>query len=158
MTSEKSSVAEDFVSRLIDTKRPDGSFLIHTIKLVMICNDCKSKGKSSAMECIHYKGFIPGHQDEKRHDDLKLMLRGLEDDFLTEIKGLSSQSNAVPAFSPESITLLASSECIYNKEDSFPEIYLGIDPSGGGKASKYAFVAAVESYKAELVVSYCLLN
>lgn len=155
MTSEKASVADDLVSRMMFMTRPDGTPLLKVIKLRMVCDHCQAtKDRDDLVECVHCLGFLPDFQEDRRQSDLKAIMKGLEDEFLTEIRGLSTNSLITPAFSPELIADLSSKDKIYKGAHDFSHLFMAIDPSGGSKKSKYACVVVGGTRSDELVVSY----
>jgi hypothetical protein len=63
---------------------------------------------------------------------------------MAEIKGLAIDETITPAFHQVSVEFLRTQESVMQSGDLFAnDIYLAVDPAGGGKHSNFAMVAAI---------------
>ena len=74
----------NFVSKLLKKTDKEGSLLFRVIVLKLVCEKCEKAGKE--LLCPHMMGEIPYWQDEKRHQDIEIMLEDNTDVWLRELR------------------------------------------------------------------------
>lgn len=119
--------------------------MVKFVDIEYVCEDCKKN--NVAIHCRHKLDLIPYWLNPERIDVLKLMVPD-PDAFVREILGLDVDSSVKLVFKPDRVDELCLTERgrydIQSPEVArVRDIYLSIDPSGGGKKSNYTIVSCI---------------
>jgi hypothetical protein len=126
--------SSNFYSQLLAAKKPNGSTLFKVIQIQLICAECLAKGITD--NCPH-GAPLPQWKSSARGDLVKTLMSSDEQMFLREQAGVVTE-NDTNAFDVESIIRMEHPSTYVNINSSFPaELYVAIDPAGGG-ASEFA--------------------
>lgn len=127
----------NYYSKLLDAKTPDGKPIFHTIRVGLACQDCVNAG--IAHECTHSLTQGPEWQSIRRRQNVAGILADDMDTYARETLGMIVTSSRY-AFQPQWIT-----EWTKRPKHVFSTsvgvIHCSIDPSGGGDQSNWAMVS-----------------
>jgi hypothetical protein len=140
----------NFVTQLIKLKGSDNKPLFRNINVDLCCEHCRRTGKEDT--CRHMIGQRPYWHEASMYKTIKKMYGDDEDAFLVETKGLEIETGTSPAFDAKRVDAAFDPKNHIKHVPFQRNIFLGIDPAGGG--SKFAVVAMVYlEDKAEYVVN-----
>ena len=127
---------QNYVSVILELKKPDGRPLFKIIRIGMMCNMCLNAGME---KCGHELKRMPAWKSENRHDLVRSVLGKNKEAMKREAEGLIV-SNRVYLFGKRD--MIAWSERVpYLFHYDVQIIEIGIDPSGGGSMSDYSIVS-----------------
>ena len=127
----------NFYTRLIRLKDPETRCPMFTVlQIQLACEACKEAGKSS--ECVHLLHLVPRWQSSDKHRKLKTIMQDRPDLIESELSGLAFDSLQC-CFRPRDIEVFLSQEPLPPLLNA--EIFIVIDPAGGGPHSDYAIVS-----------------
>jgi len=127
----------NFYTRLIRLKdKATGLALFTVLQVELACAKCKDEGK--ATDCVHLLHLVPRWQSSERHRRLKTVMQDRPDLIESELSGLAFDS-LQQCFRPADIELM------FSQEPPAPplneEIFVCVDPAGGGPQSDFSFVS-----------------
>lgn len=133
----------NIVNEMFDRLKSSGQqSMVKFLDIEYVCEECKKN--NAAIHCRHRLDLIPYWLQPERMDILKLMVPD-PDSFIREILGLSVDSSVKLAFDPLMVDDLmatpfdTTSSLLYEIRD----IYVSIDPAGGGKKSNYTITSCM---------------
>ena len=137
----------NFYSALWDIRGPDKEPIFNTIDIDLSCNACRRAGKTA--DCEHRVGLLPQWKSVDRFRIVSAIYDGHDKDTNAR-ENLGAATAAHRAFDPKDVA-----EFIYRPRveitEDVREVWVGIDPGAGGKASDYS-IAAVVRFKGLQVV------
>lgn len=149
---------DNFFTKLIAQKLPDGTPMFRQIEYATICKKCIEKGVREV--CKHRRGELPHWHDAGEYSQIFKMLEGNQDTALREIGGISADSSIRnyfdSAFTNE-LANLKSSDGMVNFVSNLGNqkanvIYISVDPCGEGSYSEYGMISAT-FMNGEVIVS-----
>jgi hypothetical protein len=106
------------------------------LQIQLACEKCKEEGKAAS--CVHMLHLVPRWQSSEKHERLRVVMSDRPDLIESELSGLAFDS-LQQCFRPGDI------EAMFTVEPMPPllhnEIFIIVDPAGGGPHSDYAFVS-----------------
>ncbi len=151
------SDTENFFTKLISQKSPDGTPMFRQIEYSTICPKCVEKGVREV--CKHRRGELPHWHDSEEYAQLFQMMKKNSDIAMREIGGISADSSIQPFFSVSSTADLSSGvsadgQVVYVKDlenARADTIFISVDPCGEGSHSEYGIISCI-FHSGELVV------
>lgn len=129
----------NYYSTLLELKRPDGSFLFEQVRIGLACKTCMDNGEAAA--CTHMTHIIPHWLSVARSELAKLLYQADEASYIREVKG-GIASDYCYVFDKQLIQSFSRRQpYVFTDPNRVRTIYVGVDPSGGGSASKFAIVS-----------------
>jgi len=127
----------NFYTRLIRLKdKATGLKLFTVLQVELACAKCKDEGK--ATDCVHLLHLVPRWQSSERHRRLKTVMQDRPDLIESELSGLAFDSL-------QQCFRAADIEAMFAQEPPPPilneEIFICVDPAGGGPQSDFSFVS-----------------
>lgn len=127
----------NFYTRLIRLKdKSTGLPLFTVMQIELACAKCREAGK--ATDCVHLLHLVPRWQSSERHRKLKTVMQDRPDLIESELSGLAFDS-LQQCFRPGDIDALFAQDPIPPPLND--DIFICIDPAGGGPQSDYSFVS-----------------
>lgn len=139
----------NFFTKLLNHRAPDGSRMFRQIEYTTICSKCREKGVKEV--CKHRRGELPHWHDAGEYAQIFEMLKDDPDIAMKELGGVSVDSSVKPFFSASLIHEMQSGESnvgdikyVTDLRNAHQDtVYVSVDPSGGGQYSEYAIVSAI---------------
>ena len=124
-------------ARLVRLKEKQTGLPMFTVlQIQLACEKCKEEGK--AANCVHMLHLVPRWQSSDKHERLRVIMSDRPDLIESELSGLAFDS-LQQCFRPGDI------EAMFTIEPLIPvlhnEIFIIVDPAGGGPHSDYALVS-----------------
>ena len=137
----------NFYTRLIRLKdKATGLALFTVLQVELACAKCKDEGK--ATDCVHLLHLVPRWQSSERHRRLKTVMQDRPDLIESELSGLAFDS-LQQCF--RAIDL----DAMFALEPPLPqlneEIFVCVDPAGGGPQSDFSFVS-FQRIKGQIII------
>ena len=131
--------ASNFYSQLLLAKKPNGKPLFKTMNVQLVCEACRAKGE---MSCGH-QTQLPSWKTAQRGELVKTLMSNHKEMFLREQQGVitNSDQSAFDHARVESLCLPENCVSISNRTIGSSNLFLAVDPCGGG-ASSIAIMAA----------------
>jgi hypothetical protein len=125
-------------NKLIATiKKSKGPARFKLLQKILVCDNCLRQGLEQ--NCTHMLHEMPHWLNRKRMDDIANIMDESED-FVREMKGLPGVGSWRPAFQPSRVEeFFARRDVELQRRPT--EVFVSIDPSGGGKKSKYTIAS-----------------
>lgn len=129
------------MTRLIELKRPDGTFLFETHKFTMMCGMCMAESdfeKGIIKQCPHKMVYLARHHSKKQLEILDTLKKaGPQGAFAVEtlnvVRGTQDR-----VFS-ELVVQQFRARAGWKVEGDIPYVYIGVDPDLGGEGPSSAF-------------------
>jgi hypothetical protein len=106
------------------------------LQIQLACERCKEEGKAAS--CVHMLHLVPRWQSSEKHERLRIIMSDRPDLIESELSGLAFDS-LQQCFRPGDI------EAMFTIEPMPPllhnDIFVVVDPAGGGPHSDYAVVS-----------------
>ena len=122
-------------ARLVRLKQ-SGLPMFTVLQIELACQQCKDEGKAAS--CVHMLHLVPRWQSSEKHERLRVIMADRPDLIESELSGLAFDS-LQQCFRPGDI------EAMFTIEPLPPtlhnEIFIVVDPAGGGPHSDYALVS-----------------
>lgn len=128
--------ADNFYTELLEMKDEVGAPFFETFIFQLACEACIKAGK--AAECNHKMSEIPQWQSSRKQKRVRAMMSGNMALLEQEAVGLASVDR-VRAFNQEKLMLIFTSKKYTLAKPPY-NIYVGVDPSGGGP-SRFAIAS-----------------
>jgi len=127
----------NFYTRLIRLKdKGTGMQLFTVLQVELACAKCKDDGK--ATECVHLLHLVPRWQSSERHRRLKTVMQDRPDLIESELSGLAFDSL-------QQCYRAADIETMFTQDPPplllHEDIYICVDPAGGGPQSDFSFIS-----------------
>ena len=114
----------------------NGLPMFTVLQIELACQACKDEGKAAS--CVHMLHLVPRWQSSEKHERLRVIMSDRPDLIESELAGLAFDS-LQQCFRPGDI------DAMYTIEPLVPtlhnEIFIVVDPAGGGPHSDYALVS-----------------
>lgn len=132
----------DYFAEIMDIKNEAGESFARSFRFGRVCRECAKAGK--ALSCTHKKNKVREHwhSDERFEWVKRIQMRTSQEKFISETLGVYTRSEN-RLFDIEWIDSFRD-RCTKHPFDIKSPVKLvtiGIDPAGGGKASRYAMVS-----------------
>lgn len=149
---------DNFFTKLIAQRAPDGTPMFRQIEYSTICKKCIEKGVRDV--CKHRRGELPHWHDSEEYSILFKMMEKNSDIAMREIGGISADSSIQPFFNPRVTADLAMGQSVDGQVNYIKDmgnaradqIYISVDPCGEGSHSEYGLVSCTFR-PGELIVS-----
>ena len=106
------------------------------LQIQLACEKCKEDGKAAS--CVHMLHLVPRWQSSEKHERLRVVMSDRPDLIESELSGLAFDS-LQQCFRPGDI------DAMFTLEPMQPllhnEIFIVVDPAGGGPHSDYALIS-----------------
>jgi hypothetical protein len=137
----------NFYTRLIRLKdKATGLALFTVLQVELACAKCKDEGK--ATDCVHLLHLVPRWQSSERHRRLKTVMQDRPDLIESELSGLAFDSL-------QQCFRAADIEMMFAQDPPPPllneEIFVCVDPAGGGPQSDFSFVS-FQRIKGQIII------
>lgn len=145
--------SDSFANKIAEKTYPNGTAVVLSINFTLVCDRCRDAGR--AEDCRCRAADIPHWHSTKQHRKLKYLVPA--EIFAQEVKGTSIEDCLMPAFDRDSCNWLRTNNAIVADAGiSAPVVFIAIDPSGGGRNSRYAVVSGM-FVRESLIVSFFFL-
>jgi len=130
---------ENFYSKMFDLRDADGKPFFVTMRVGLICDECRKK---NAKSCPHVVAADtrPPWQSDLKHDLVNALYEGNEDMRLAEIMGGTVDDQSA-CFNPADVENFLQRHLVVHNE-RVRVILTAMDPNGGGAGSEAALVSA----------------
>lgn len=118
-------------AQLVNAKRPDGDPLFKVVQVQLLCDACRLAGEIS---CVH-RASLPSWKTGERQELVKTLMERNAEMYKREALGIITDSTR-EAFNGEYVDRMArrESDVCVNVTGNQKELYVAIDPAGGGVA------------------------
>ena len=142
---------QNYYSQLLMQKDPvTGEPFFNTIRINLICEDCKKLEHEQMIKCTHNVSAMPPWKNTRRHARYARLYQGQEALGLRENAGIVT-NDGTPAFPPEAIDMMFNLP--RQSIDKSPDyMFMTVDPNGGGP-SKLAVMSGYLISGGRIVVS-----
>ena len=144
----------NFYSELTESKDEDGEYLFNVIKVGMVCDRCRGTDKEK--DCNHPVPDRPAWKDEDAHETVKAIYGSERMTYLRrEIMGVADDDESM-AFKSDQLQRFYSKLPYPEPHVHVPELFVAIDPNGGGKSGTGSETAIVSFFYdgPNIIVSY----
>lgn len=142
ISTKKSAAAFDLFSVFMRIKLPDGTPAFRTFEWKGVCDACEAAGEE--VSCEHKRSERPWWLERDDGGFIKRIMQDFYEDYMREFKGVDGSPLQKKVFASELIDTIRGREAeVPLTNETFPYIFVSIDPAAGGENSDYAIVSMV---------------
>jgi hypothetical protein len=125
---------DNYYSALTNLKDENDEYIFKNVNVKMACDACMRANK--AIDCIHKQDVLPPWKDAAKQEILKKIMQTNPDLYLQESIGLVTTGKIYYISNSMIIDFLKNET--WSDTFEVPEVYVAVDPSGGGSGSNFA--------------------
>lgn len=137
--TSKAVMPDSTVDRMKNSKLDNGEYVFRRIVYDPKCAYCRKRGVAT---CPH-KPTVKWSSSRAKAQLRSVMSAIDSSAYRREVENEDADSEIGPVFSKASLTQLEDSEYHIGSGIQIKHVYVGVDPSGGGRMSRYAIVSVI---------------